>query len=91
MILLNRDCKGAAPKSSGQLTSGVRSVKLLLFLTLAASMLGQGENQPYFALMSERTFGSGGKPTISMNGWNLDSLEFRVYRINDPRRFFQQH
>ena len=66
-----------------------RSWKLLLFLTLAASMLGQGENEPYFALMSERTFGSGGKPTISMNGWNLDSLEFRVYRVNDPRRFFE--
>jgi hypothetical protein len=69
---------------------GARGARLLLFLTLAAAMLGQGENEPYFALMSGRSFGSGGNPTISLNGWNLDSLEFRVYRINDPRRFFQQ-
>ena len=71
-------------------TGGVRGARLLLFLTLAAAMLGQGENEPYFALMSGRSFGSGGNPTISLNGWNLDSLEFRIYRINDPRRFFQQ-
>ncbi len=53
-------------------------------------MLGQEENEPYFALSSFRTFGSGGTPTVALNAWNVDSLEFRVYRINDAQRFFEQ-
>ena len=65
-------------------------VRPLLLLAAAAAMLGQGESEPYFALSSFRTFNSGGKPMVSLSAFNVDSLEFRVYRINDPVKFFQQ-
>ena len=32
----------------------------------------------------------GGKPSVSLNAWNVAELEFRVYHINDPVQFFQQ-
>jgi hypothetical protein len=53
-------------------------------------LLGQGEAEPYFALSSSRTFGSQDKPSVSLSAWNVDTLEFRVYRIQDPVKFFQQ-
>jgi alpha-2-macroglobulin len=67
-----------------------RLPRLLLLLGVAAAGLSQSENEPYFALASERTFGSNGRPTVAMSAWNVDSLEFRVYRIEDPLKFFQQ-
>ena len=68
------------------------AARWVVCLVLVLSALGQGENDTYFALSSSRSFGSGAdsKPTVSMNGWNVESLDFRVYRINDPREFFQQ-
>ena len=55
-------------------------VKSLIFVALALSVSGQGENDSYFALSSSRSFGSGAdsKPTISMNGWNVESLDFHL-------------
>jgi uncharacterized protein YfaS (alpha-2-macroglobulin family) len=68
-------------------------VRLLICVAMAGSMSGQGEHDEYFALSTSRTFGSpdsGAKPSVFMNGWNVESLDFRVYRINDPGVFFQQ-
>lgn len=65
-------------------------VPLFLLFAAAAATLGQGESEPYFALSSFRTFNSGGKPIVSLSAWNVDALEFRAYRINDPVKFFQQ-
>src|SRR5581483_5271010 len=42
------------------------------------------------SLYTTRTFGSGGQASVMLSAWNVDSLEFRVYRINDPLEFFQQ-
>ena len=64
--------------------------RILMLLVLAAAGLSQSENEPYFALSSGRTFGVGGKPSVSLNAWNVDTLEFRVYRVDDPVQFFQQ-
>ncbi|HVV44422.1 MAG TPA: MG2 domain-containing protein, partial [Bryobacteraceae bacterium] len=62
-----------------------------IFLFAAAVALpGQGENQPYFGLHSGDTFRSGGSPTVSLTAWNVDSLQFRVYRVRDPEKFFRQ-
>ena len=61
-----------------------------MLLMLAAPGLSQSEDEPYFSLSSMRTFGAGGKPSVSLNAWNVAALEFRVYRINDPVQFFQQ-
>src|ERR1019366_8115541 len=64
--------------------------RVLMLLVLAAAGLSQSENETYFALSSGRTFGVGGKPSVSLNAWNIDTLEFRVYRVDDPVQFFQQ-
>ncbi len=60
-----------------------------LFL-LAAAILGQGENEPYFAISTSRTFNTASSPTVSLSAWNVDALEFRVYRVKDPQKFFEQ-
>lgn len=65
-------------------------MRLGILFAAAAALLGQGENEPYFALASSETFPSNGKPIVSLSAWNLDLLEFRVYRVNDPAKFFQQ-
>jgi uncharacterized protein YfaS (alpha-2-macroglobulin family) len=67
-----------------------QSARLLLLLAAAATGLSQGEGEPYFALSSARTFPSNGKPVVSMSAWNVDALEFRVYRVNDAVKFFEQ-
>ncbi len=65
-------------------------LRALFLVVLAAPGIGQIEDAPYFSLSSSRTFGSKGKPSVAMSAWNIDALEFRVYRINDPVKFFQQ-
>jgi hypothetical protein len=67
-----------------------RLTRLLLLLGLAAACLGQSESEPYFSLYTTRTFGTGGKASVQVSAWNVDSLEFRVYRIQDPVAFFKQ-
>ena len=65
-------------------------LRSLILLVLVLPGIGQNEEQPYFSLTSTSTFGSNGKPRISMSAWNVDTLEFRVYRVNDPLKFFRQ-
>jgi hypothetical protein len=64
--------------------------RILLLAVLAAPGIGQIEDQPYFSLTSSRTFGSNGKPAVALSAWKIGSLEFRVYRVNDPVQFFRQ-
>ncbi len=45
---------------------------------------------PSFSLSTNRTFGTSENPRLWLNHRNIDSLDFRVYRINDPQRFFTQ-
>ncbi|HLK65562.1 MAG TPA: MG2 domain-containing protein [Bryobacteraceae bacterium] len=61
-----------------------------LLLLLAAPALSQNEAEPYFSLSSSRTFPSNSRTTVALSASNLDSLEFRVYRVDDPVQFFQQ-
>lgn len=67
-----------------------RAARLGLLLVAAATGLSQGEQEPYFALSTSRTFGTSGKPSVDVSSWNVDALEFRVYRLQDPVQFFQQ-
>jgi hypothetical protein len=50
--------------------------------------LGQGERS--FSLSSSETCYPGQKPKVAVWAQNVGSLEFRVYRVNDPVRFFAQ-
>ncbi|HEU4870460.1 MAG TPA: MG2 domain-containing protein [Pyrinomonadaceae bacterium] len=46
--------------------------------------------KPFFSLSTTRTFGTNENPRIWLDHRLLESLDFRVYRINDPERFFAQ-
>ena len=65
-------------------------VHALLLVAVAMPGIGQNEDEPYFSLTSSRTFASNGRPSISMGAWNVSQLEFRVYRVSDPVKFFEQ-
>ncbi len=60
----------------------------LCLLMVSAPLLCQEEERPYFALNSNRTFAPGEKPSITLTTTNVPEIAFRVYRINDPFKFF---
>jgi alpha-2-macroglobulin len=68
----------------------ISAARLLLAVLAAATAISPAEDTPYFTLSSQQTFGSNGRPTVSLSGFNIDALRFRVYRINDPVKFFEQ-
>ncbi len=64
---------------------------LLALLTLPiAAQEEEADESRYFSLISNRTFGVGEKASVTVNSSGMGSLEFRVYRVNDPRKFFEQ-
>lgn len=65
-------------------------LRMALLFAAAAAISGQRDDAAYFSLMSSGTFGTNGAPTVSLSAWNVDSLEFRVYRIKAPEKFFGQ-
>ena len=46
--------------------------------------------KPFFSLGTNRTFGTAENPRMWINYRGVDKLDFRVYRVNDPQRFFSQ-
>ncbi|HEX3879662.1 MAG TPA: MG2 domain-containing protein, partial [Bryobacteraceae bacterium] len=68
----------------------MRVLRFLLLFTAAAAALSQSEDEPYFSLMSQHTFGTNGKPNVQLSAWNIDALDFRIYRVKDPLEFFRQ-
>ncbi len=67
----------------------MRALRFLVLFAAAAAALSQSEDEPYFSLMSQRTFASQSKPSVMMSAWNVDALDFRVYRVKDPLEFFK--
>ena len=65
-------------------------VRLLLAVSLAAPLTCQSEVDPYFALSTNKTFGTFEQPSVNLTGINVQSVEMRVYRINNPLQFFTQ-
>lgn len=45
---------------------------------------------PFFSLSSDRTYAPGETPQVRFSAQNVDALEFRVYRVNDPVQFFRK-
>jgi uncharacterized protein YfaS (alpha-2-macroglobulin family) len=46
--------------------------------------------KPFFSLSTNRTFSTSENPRLWLDHRGLSSLDFRVYRVNDPARFFAQ-
>src|SRR5271166_2819922 len=64
---------------------------IFLIHALLSPLLAQGPDvQPYFSLTSERTYLPGEKVEIAVYAHNVSALQFRVYRVNDPIKFFSQ-
>ena len=46
--------------------------------------------KPFFSLGTNRTYGAAENPRMWVNYRGIDKLDFRVYRVNDPQKFFTQ-
>ena len=65
--------------------------QFLILLSLTVLLSGQtDEQQPYFSLTSAKTYSSSEKPFIQLAATDVADLDFRVYKINDPVKFFRQ-
>lgn len=46
--------------------------------------------KPSFSLATNRTYGSTDRAKIYVHYQGIDALDFRIYKVNDPARFFKQ-
>lgn len=75
---------------------GPSAARLLLIFALGFSLISpslaqdDSDTAQSFSLTSQRTYLPGEKPEVSVYSHNVSSLEFRVYRVNDPVKFFAQ-
>ena len=46
--------------------------------------------EPYFSVSTDRTFMPGEKATVHLYTRDIQALEFRLYRVNDPTLFFEK-
>src|SRR5664279_843995 len=66
-------------------------IAIVVMHALLSPLLAQESNvQPYFSLTSDRTYRPGEKVEIAVYSHNVSTLQFRVYRVNDPIKFFSQ-
>lgn len=49
-----------------------------------------GSAKPFFSLSTNRTYGSGEQARFWIDYQGVDKLDFRVYRVKDPLKFFTQ-
>ncbi len=74
----------------------MRTKRALLVILLCHALLlpliaqDDSDSESWFSLTSQKTFLTGEKPEIAVNAHNVKQLEFRVYRVNDPVKFFGQ-
>ena len=47
-------------------------------------------NKPFFSLTTNRTYGTSDNPRLWVDYQGVDHLDFRVYQVKDPRKFFTQ-
>jgi len=64
-----------------------RFVLLFLFFLVVSAAPAQSTRAVSFNLSTNRTFSPDEKPTIHLYAHDVDELEFRVYRVNNPEKF----
>jgi len=55
-----------------------------------AGTLTDPEAKPAFTLSTNRTYGTAKNPRVWINYQGIKNLDFRVYRVSDPAKFFKQ-
>ena len=73
-----------------RLKSAFVAVLLCHALVLPLCAQDDANTEQSFSLTSQRTYLPGEKPEVSVYSHNVNALEFRVYRVNDPVKFFSQ-
>ena len=46
--------------------------------------------KPFFSLSTHRTYGTTDNPRLWVDYQGVDHLDFRVYQVKDPRKFFTE-
>lgn len=62
-------------------------VLLAIVMALLCGVEAHGARAVSFNISTDRTFAPGEKPSIHLYTHDVDELEFRVYRVNDPVKF----
>jgi alpha-2-macroglobulin len=44
--------------------------------------------KPFFSLLTNRSYGTNERPRLWLNYRDIDAIDFRVYRVGDPAKFF---
>ena len=65
-----------------------RIATALFFIILALPVLAR-EKQVYFSVTTNKTFSPNEKPRVQLYARDVEVLEFRIYHVNDPLKFFQ--
>lgn len=58
------------------------------FVVFETPMRASGSGKPFFSLSSHRTYGTSESARLWIDYNNIDRLDFRVYRVKDPLKFF---
>lgn len=66
----------------------MKSVLRLAFAIVIALPLASQSENPYFSLSTTRTFGSNEEPSVGLSGVDVAAVQIRVYRVNDPIKFY---
>ena len=72
-------------------TGAMRLVVLAsLLVVLEPAAFGQSSKskEPFFTVSTSRTFSPSQQPKVSISFRQVDHLDFRVYRVKDPIKFF---
>ncbi len=56
---------------------------------LSATSIWGVKEDPFFSLSSSRTYGSNGSPRVWLSYRGVSSMDFRVYKVKDPSKFFK--
>jgi hypothetical protein len=67
----------------------LQAVSLLAVLCLSFPAAHAQDRSVSFNLSTSKTFAPGEQPKIHLYTHNVDALEFRVYRVNDPVKFME--
>ncbi|HSQ20997.1 MAG TPA: MG2 domain-containing protein, partial [Blastocatellia bacterium] len=58
--------------------------------TAAPGAASTTTSRPYFSLSTNRTYGTVDRARVWINYAGIDQMDFRVYRVDDPVKFFKQ-
>jgi alpha-2-macroglobulin len=67
----------------------LRAVSLLAVLFFAVAGARAQDHSVSFNLSTSKTFAPGEQPKVHLYTHNVDALEFRVYRVNEPVKFME--